>query len=81
MMVDMGLDRIVHNDRNPIHDKIFNAWVKYWESDILITKDQENEQHLLQKYRNIKLLDDEGNNTYMISPENLGFKGTTRRNK
>ena len=28
-----------------------------------------------------KFLDDEGNKTYMISPESLEFKGTTRMNK
>ena len=27
MMVDMGLDNIVHNDREPLHARIFNAWI------------------------------------------------------
>ena len=37
MMVDMGLDNIVHNDRETCHASIFNAWIKDWELDILIT--------------------------------------------
>ena len=45
----------------------------------MITQDQENEQHLLQKYKNVRLFDDDDNQTYMIVPENLEF--TTRRNK
>ena len=81
MMVYMSLDNILHHDRQPFHARIFNASIKDWESDILRTQDQENEQPLLQKYKNIRLLDDEGNRTYMISPEILEFKGTTRRNK
>ena len=28
MMVDMGLDKIVHNDREPRHARILNAWIK-----------------------------------------------------
>ena len=28
MMVDMGLDNIVHNDREPRHARIFNAWIE-----------------------------------------------------
>ena len=80
MMVDMGLDKIVHNDREPCHARIFNAWIKDWESEILRTRDQENEQRLLQKYKNIRFLDDEDNQTYMIDPENLEFKGPTIRN-
>ena len=58
MMVDMGLDNIVKNDREPRHARIFNAWIKDWESYILITRDHENEQRLLQKYKNISFLDD-----------------------
>ena len=57
-MVDMGLDNIVQNDREPRHARIFNAWIKDWESCILITRDQENEQRLLQEYKNIRFLDD-----------------------
>ena len=49
MMVDMGLDSIVYNDRKTCHAKIFNACIKDWESDILRTQDQENEQQILQK--------------------------------
>ena len=49
IMVDMGLDNIVHNDRAPRHARIFNAWIEDWELDILITQDQENEQQILQK--------------------------------
>ena len=52
MMVGMGLDNIVHHDRDIRHVRIFNTWIKGWESDILITIDQDNEQHLLQKYKN-----------------------------
>ena len=80
-MVHMGLDNIVHNYSDPIHARIFNAWIKDWESDIVITWYQDNEQLLLRKYKNIRFLDDEDNQTYMIAPENLEFKGTTRRNK
>ena len=80
-MVYMVIDNIVHNDRNPLHDRIFNAWINYWESDILRTRDQENEKRRLQKYKNIRFLDDEYNKTYMITPENLEFKGPTIRNK
>ena len=67
-MVEMGLDDIVHNDREPRHARIFNSWIEDWESDILITQGQENEQQLLQKYKNIRFLDDEDNQTYMIAP-------------
>ena len=59
---------------------IFNAWIEDWESDILRTRDQENEQRLLYKYKNIRFFDDEYNQTYMITPVNLEFKGSTRRN-
>ena len=37
MMVDMGLDKIVYHDRELRHDRIFIAWIKNWESDIMIT--------------------------------------------
>ena len=37
MIVDMGLDNIVYNDRDPRHARIFNAWIEDWESDILRT--------------------------------------------
>ena len=80
-MVDMGLDKIVHNDREPFHARIFNAWIEDWDSDILITQDQQNEQHLMQKYNSIRFFDDEDNQTYMIAPEKLEFEGPTRRNK
>ena len=81
MMVDMGLDNIVYNDREPCHARIFNAWIEDLESDILRTRYQENDQRFLQKYNNIRLLDYEDNQTYIIAPENLDFKGPTRRNK
>ena len=81
MMVDMGLGNIVHNDRETRHSRIFNAWIEDWESDILRTQDQENEQRLLQKYKNIRFFDDEDNQTYMITPENMEFKCPTRSNK
>ena len=80
MMVDTGFNNIVHNDRNPRHASIFNTWIEDWEPDILRTQDQENEQRLLQKYKNTRFLNDEENQTYMIPPENLEFKGPTRRN-
>ena len=80
IMVNMCLDNIVHNDRETRHTRILNAWIKDWESDILRTRYQENEQHLLQKYRSIRFFDDEDNQIYMISPENLEFKGPTRGN-
>ena len=79
-MVDMVLDKIVHNDGEPRHDRIFNSWIEDWESEILRTQDQENDKRLLQKYNNIRLLDDEDNKTYIIAPENLEFKGPTRIN-
>ena len=81
MMVDMGLDNIVHNDRQPCHARIFNVWIKDWYLDILRTRYQENYQCLLQKYNNIRFFDDEDNQTYMIASENLEFKGHTRSNK
>ena len=81
MMVDMGIDNIVHHDRKPHHAKIFNAWIEDWNSDILRTQDQENEQCLLHKYNILRFLDDEDNQNYLIAPENLEFKGPTRRNK
>ena len=49
MMVDMGLDNIVHNDREPCHAMILNAWIEDWESDILRTQEQDHEQRFLQK--------------------------------
>ena len=81
MMTGMDLDKIVHNDREPRHARILNAWIEDWESYILRTQDQENGQCLLKKYKNIRFLDDEDNQTYMIAQENLEFKGPTRRNK
>ena len=81
MMVDMGIDNIVNNDREPCNERIFNAWIKDSESDILKTLYQENDQRLLQRYNNIRFLDDEDNQTYMISQENFEFKGFTIRNK
>ena len=75
MMVDMGLDNIVHNDREPCHARIFNAWIENWESDILRTQDQDNEQRLLHKYKNMKFLKDEVNQTYMIASEKWILKG------
>ena len=81
MMVDMGLDNIVHNDRESLHARIFNSWIEDWESDIPRSRDQDNEQRLLQKYKNRRFLDDDYNQTYMISLENLEFKGTTRSYK
>ena len=53
-MFYMGVDNIVHNDMEPRHARIFNTWIEDWESDILITRDQENEQSLLNKYNNIR---------------------------
>ena len=41
----------------------------------------DNEKCLLQKYKNIRSLDDEDNQTYIIAPENLEFKGPIIRNK
>ena len=42
IMIDMGLENIVHHDRYPHHDKILNAWIKDWDSDIPRTRDQDN---------------------------------------
>ena len=81
MMVGVGLDKIVHHDREPHRARIFNACTKDWESDILRTLDQENEQLIIKKYKTLRLLDDEDNQTYMIAPEILEFKGPTRMNK
>ena len=55
-MVDMGLDNIVHNDIEPRRARIFNSWVSDWELDIPRTRDQENEQRILQKYKNVSYL-------------------------
>ena len=60
MMVDMGLYNIVNNYREPFHARIFNAWIKDQELDILRAQDQDNDQRLLRKYKNIRFLDDEG---------------------
>ena len=60
-MVGVGLDNIVNHDREPRHARIFNAWIDDWESYILRTRDQENEQCLMHKYKNLMLLDDEDN--------------------
>ena len=49
MMVGIGLDYIVHNDREPHHARIFNAWIEDWESEILRTRDQENEKRIMHK--------------------------------
>ena len=79
-MVDMGIDNIVNHDRDIFHARILIAWNDYWESDILIKRDQENEQLLLKKYKNLRFLDDEENQTYIIAPENLEFKVPTINN-
>ena len=76
----MGLDKIVHHDRESQYTRIFNSCIKYWESETRKTRDQENEQRLLQKYNNLRFLDDQDNQTYMIAPENLEFKGSNRKN-
>ena len=68
MMVEMGIDNITHNDRETLHARTLNAWIEDWESEILRTRDQENEKRLLQKYKNKTFLDDEENQTYMIAP-------------
>ena len=51
MMVNMGLDKILHNDREPQYARTFHAWTEDWESDILRIRDQENEQRLQQELR------------------------------
>ena len=81
MIVDMGIDNIVHNDREPCNSRIFNAWIEDCDTEILTTRDHENEQRLLQKFNNIRFFNDVDNQTYIIAPENLEFKGPTRRNK
>ena len=40
MMVDMGLDNIVQNDRETHCVRILKAWIEDWDSDILRTRDQ-----------------------------------------
>ena len=49
MIVGIGLDNIVNNDRDNLHERILKAWIKDWESEILITRYQENGQRLLKK--------------------------------
>ena len=44
MMVDMSRDNILHHDRYIIRVRTLNACIRYWESDILRTLDQENDQ-------------------------------------
>ena len=44
-------------------------------------RDKENKKCLQQKYKNIRLFDDEDNQIFMISPENSEFKGPTKRTK
>ena len=80
-MFDMGLDNIVHNYRETCDGRILNAQIDDQDYEILKIKDQENEQRLLQKYKNIRFLDDKENQTYLITPDNLEFKGPTIRNK
>ena len=80
-MVYMVLDNIFHNDSEPWHSRISNAWIKDRESDILRTQYQENEKRFLHKYKNIRFFDDEDNQIYIIAQEYLDFKGPTRRNK
>ena len=31
MMVEMGLDKILHHDKEILHVRIFNAWIEDWE--------------------------------------------------
>ena len=81
IMVDMGLDDNVHNDRAPRHSRIFNAWIEDWESNIPRTQDQKNAQCHLQKYKNIRFFGDEENQIYIITPEILEFKGETGKGK
>ena len=69
MMVDMGLDNIFNNERGPRQARIFNSWIEDWESEILRTQYQDNEKRLLQKYNNLRFLDDEYNKTYIIAPK------------
>ena len=66
-MVDICIDNIVHNDMYPWHSRTFNVYMKDCESDILITRDQDNEQLILNKYKNIRFLGDEENQNYMIT--------------
>ena len=80
MMVDMGIYKIMHHDREPLRSRIFNAWIKDWESDMLRTRDQENEQRLLYKYNNLRFLYDDDNQTYIIATKKIEFKGPTIRN-
>ena len=70
-MVYTFLDNIVHNDIDPCHARIFNACIEYQESAIPRTERQEKDQRLLQKYKNVRFLDDEDNQTYRIAPENF----------
>ena len=37
MMVEIGLDIIVHHAGQNHHSRVFNAWIQDWESDILRT--------------------------------------------
>ena len=69
IVVDTGFDNIVHHNRYPCHVRILNSLIEDWESDILRTLDQDNEHHLPNKYNNLRLLDDEENQTYTIAPE------------
>ena len=55
-MVEMGLDNIVHHDREPYNARIFNACIKEQDSEILRTRYHENDQHLLQKHKNLRCL-------------------------
>ena len=67
-MVDMVPGNIVHHDREPRHARILNACIEDCESDILRAWDQECEQFLPHKYNNLRFLDDEDSQTYMITP-------------
>ena len=81
IIVAIGLDNIVHHDREPLHDSILNYWIQDWDPEILRTRYQENDQNLLHKHKNLRFLDDKDNQTYMIGPEKLKFKRNTIRNE
>ena len=34
MMIDKGIDKIEHNNRESRHARILNTWIKDWQSDI-----------------------------------------------
>ncbi len=61
--------------------RIFRAWVEDWEYDAIKDKDAVAEARLLEKYKDLMLLDPDSNKTYKIHASNLQwYKASKRQN-